>query len=91
MSDGPGPDDPTRRRMASIIAELVETVGADAVIVAVTRQRRRSTETFAIPFGNVHAVHGLAEFVYGHLSPDELEADQADADEIGEDDQEDEA
>ena len=73
MSADLGPDEATRRRMARIVAELVETVSADAVIVAVTRQRRRSTETFAIPFGNIHAVNGLAEFVYGNLAADGLE------------------
>lgn len=80
MSGADGPDDQTQRRMARIVAELVETVGADAVIVAVTRQRRRQTETFAMPYGNVHAVHGLAEFVYGRLAEEpeldlELEED----------------
>lgn len=83
MTKTDGPDDETQRRMARIVAELVETVGADAVIVAVTRQRRRQTETFAIPFGNVHTIHGLAEFVYGRLADDsEFEDDPEDDDEL---------
>jgi len=68
-----GPDEASRRRINRVVAEIVEELGADAVVVAVTRQRRRATETFAIPFGNLHAVRGLAEFVYGHLGPDDME------------------
>ena len=81
-----GPDEASRRRINRVVAEIVEELGADAVVVAVTRQRRRATETFAIPFGNLHAVRGLAEFVYGHLGPDEMEdlTEEDDDDEVEE-------
>ncbi len=80
MTGQDGPDEATRRRMARIVAEIIETLSADAVIVAVTRQRRRTTETFAIPFGNVHTVNGLAEFVYGRLGVEDLEEEEIEED-----------
>lgn len=81
MTDRPDrieePDAGTRRRLQRLVAEIVEDLGADAVIVSFTRQRRRKTETFALPFGNAHAVRGLAEFVWGHLGPeDDLEEEE---------------
>ena len=78
-----GPDERTRRRINRVVAEIVEELGADAVVVAVTRQRRRATETFAVPFGNLHAVRGLAEFAYTSLGPEEME-DLTDEDEFEE-------
>ena len=60
----------------SMIAEIVEDLGADAVVIGVTRQRKRQTETFAIPFGNLHAVRGVAEFIYGTLADEDDEDDE---------------
>ncbi len=82
-----GPDERTRLRINRVVAEIVEELGADAVVVAVTRQRRRATETFAVPFGNLHAVRGLAEFVYTALGPDEIEDVTEEEDELEEDDE----
>ena len=82
------PNRETRERIAAILGETVEDLSADAVIVAVTRRVGGGTETFAVPFGNIHAVRGLAEFVYESLSEEddeeeteEVEEDEDDADE----------
>tara|TARA_A100001201_G_scaffold10633_1_gene14834 strand:+ start:334 stop:591 length:258 start_codon:yes stop_codon:yes gene_type:complete len=82
------PNRETRERIAAILGETVEDLSADAVIVAVTRRVGGGTETFAVPFGNIHAVRGLAEFVYGSLSDEdeeeeteEVEEDEDDSDE----------
>jgi len=73
-----------RERIAAIVGETVEDLSADAVIVAITRRRSKATETFAVPFGNLHAVRGLAEFVYGQLCDDPPEEDDDDIEEDGE-------
>lgn len=75
------PDRAVRERIGAILGETVEDLSADAVIVAVTRRRSGATETFAVPFGNVHAVRGLAEFIYGNLCDDDLEEEDEDEDE----------
>ena len=57
------------------IANLQEITGADAILLSLTRCRRRKTETLVIPHGNLHTVRGLAEYAYGQLceDPDEYE------------------
>ena len=62
-----------RERLALLLREISEDLVADGVIIAVTRRRRRSTETFAVHDGNIHTVRGLAEFVYGHFCEDTVE------------------
>jgi hypothetical protein len=62
-----------RERLALLLREISEDLVADGVIIAVTRRRRRSTETFAVHDGNIHTVRGLAEFVYGHFCEDVVE------------------
>tara|TARA_R100000654_G_scaffold73102_1_gene105529 strand:- start:194 stop:451 length:258 start_codon:yes stop_codon:yes gene_type:complete len=79
------PDRMTRERIAAILGETVEDLSADAVIVAVTRRIGGSTETFAVPFGNLHAVRGLSEFVYESLIDQEDPDEDADACEEEED------
>ena len=49
-----------RERLALLLREISEDLVADGVIIAVTRRRRRSTETFAVHDGNIHTVRGLA-------------------------------
>jgi hypothetical protein len=79
MSEKPsGPSIEVHRRIRRMIAEIVEDLGADAVVIGVTRQRKRQTETFAIPFGNLHAVRGVAEFIYGTLADEDDEDDLED-------------
>lgn len=55
------------RAMRDAVAALVEHAGAEAVLISFTRHRREQTETYAVPFGNLHAVRGLAEYTYGHV------------------------
>jgi hypothetical protein len=62
-----------RERLVLLLREISEDLVADGVIIAVTRRRRRSTETFAVHDGNIHTVRGLAEFVYGHFCEDAVE------------------
>ncbi len=69
MNDGLDRTD--RRRLAACLGEIVEDLSADAVIIAVTRRRKNATETFAVPFGNLHALRGLAEYVYESIVPDD--------------------
>tara|TARA_R100001086_G_scaffold169725_2_gene92495 strand:+ start:2542 stop:2802 length:261 start_codon:yes stop_codon:yes gene_type:complete len=84
------PDQKTRQRIAAILGETVEDLSADAVIVAVTRRVAGGTETFAVPFGNIHAVRGLAEFVYGSLFDDELDEAEETEEVEGDEDESDE-
>jgi hypothetical protein len=62
-----------REKLALLLREISEELVSDGVIIAVTRRRRRSTETFAVHDGNIHTVRGLAEFVYGHFCEDPSE------------------
>jgi hypothetical protein len=61
------------RACRNAIGSLVEDHNADAVLIVVTRQRKRGTETLAIPFGNLHTVRGIAEYAYGRLCEDPSE------------------
>jgi len=67
------------------VAQVVENGGADAVLLCMTRHRKHGTETYAVPFGNLHAVRGLAEYAYGQLiegmETEDLEDDPEDDDE----------
>ena len=56
-----------KQQLGRMVAELVEVSSADAVIIGITRQRNRTTETIAVPFGNMHACRGVAEFIYAQL------------------------
>ena len=82
------PNRQTRERIAAILGETVEDLSADAVIVAVTRRVGGGTETFAVPFGNIHAVRGLAEFVFGSLVDEDEEEDAEQAEEVEDDEEE---
>jgi|TARA_R100000479_G_scaffold133157_1_gene70677 Asp-tRNA(Asn)/Glu-tRNA(Gln) amidotransferase A subunit family amidase len=66
------------RAMRDAVAALVEHAGAEAVLISFTRHKRDQTETYAVPFGNVHTVRGLAEYTYGHVvdvDPEDLDED----------------
>ena len=76
------------RAMRDAIAALIEHAGAEAMLISFTRHKRDQTETFAVPFGNLHAVRGLAEYTYGHVV-EETDHDELE-DEAEEDEQEDE-
>ena len=68
-----------RMKLSSVVAELIEETSADAIIIGITRQRKRQTETIAVPFGNLHACRGVAEFIYSSLCEgwDEEEEEEA--------------
>lgn len=74
------PDD--KRRMGRIVGELVEDFAADAVLIAVTRRIKNGvTETFAVPFGNLHTCKGLAEYVYDAFCEGEHNVDEKEEEE----------
>ena len=53
---------------------LSEELMADAVMIAITRRKGNSTETFVVSDGNLHTLRGVAEYVYGKFCEDpELE------------------
>lgn len=61
--------------LAQTAALVIEEAGADAVVIAMTRQRKGKTETYIKPFGNYHAVRGVVEYAYGRLCEDDAEAE----------------
>ena len=61
----------------NIIAAFIEETGADGVIVGLTRHRKNETETYVVPYGNIHCIRGLAEHVYEKLC-DDFEEDEED-------------
>lgn len=73
-----------RERLGLMLREISEELSADGVIIAVTRRRRRATETFAIHDGNVHTVRGVAEFIYAHFCEDPEDIEEPDPNEAEE-------
>lgn len=74
--------------MAQLARETVETVGADAVLIVWTKQRRRRTEINSTAIGNMLTVHGLMRYVRERI--DEIEDpddEDEDEDETEEDDE----
>ncbi len=65
-----------RKRLTMLLREISEELVTDGVIIAVTRRRRRATETFAVHDGNLHTVRGIAEFVYAHFCDDPAELEE---------------
>tara|TARA_Y100001937_G_scaffold128622_1_gene206279 strand:- start:3423 stop:3692 length:270 start_codon:yes stop_codon:yes gene_type:complete len=56
---------------------LSEELMADAVMIAITRRKGNSTETFVVSDGNLHTLRGVAEYVYGKFCEDpDLEDDE---------------
>ena len=66
------------RSVRHAIGMLVEEANADAVVICVTRHKRNQTESFAYPYGNLHACRGLVEYAYSQLcsDPDDEEDDE---------------
>jgi len=63
---------------------LIEEANADAVVICVTRHRKNQTESFAYPWGNLHACRGLVEYAFSELCFDpeeEEEEEEAEEDE----------
>ena len=69
---------------------LSEELMADAVMIAITRRKGNSTETFVVSDGNLHTLRGVAEYVYGKFceDPDLEEEDEDDEAETNDDDTE---
>ena len=80
------------RAIRDAIAVLIEHAGAEAVLVSFTRHRRDKTETYAVPFGNIHAVRGLAEYTFGHVieesGPEDMEEEEEETEDTEEEDDE---
>jgi uncharacterized protein YoaH (UPF0181 family) len=71
-----------QKAVQRISTQLIEEVGADAVIIVFSKTKRNSTTTHLHTWGNMLACRGLAEEAYGHLcegSEPETEEEDADA------------
>jgi hypothetical protein len=99
MSDEPTkpnePTKPTRKAapdavqieagiVAQLAREVVETVGADAILVVWTKQRRRKTSVSMTSIGNALTVAGLMKWIADKVE-DEEEDEEEDEDEEAED------
>tara|TARA_R100001510_G_scaffold57761_1_gene67559 strand:- start:1520 stop:1801 length:282 start_codon:yes stop_codon:yes gene_type:complete len=71
---------PRHRRILTASKNLLsEELMADAVMIAITRRKGNSTETFVVSDGNLHTLRGVAEYVYGKFCEDpDLEEDEDD-------------
>ena len=97
MTDpAPEPKKPSRpsipcieaQAMEQLAREAIESLGADAVIVVWTKQRRRKTEIKSTAIGNMLTVQGLMRWVRERI--DELEdKDEKDEDEDEEEEEDD--
>lgn len=70
--------------MARLCREAVEVVGADAVLVVWTKQRKRRTTVYQTALGNGLTVHGLMRWVAEKVEemdePDEEEEEEEEED-----------
>jgi len=67
-----------RHREILIVSKnlISEELMADAVMIAITRRKGKSTETFVVSDGNMHTLRGVAQHVYDQFIDDpELEED----------------
>lgn len=72
--------------MIQLGREAVEAVGADAVLIVWTKQRRRKTYIHSASIGNGLAVQGLMRWCHAKIE----ELDEADDDEDEQEDEDDE-
>jgi hypothetical protein len=92
-SDDPKPEPPKPLKASDIEAatmdqlarEAIETVGADAIIVVWTKQRKRKTEIKSTAIGNMLTVHGLMRYVRDKIN--DIEEPEVEEDEDDEDDE----
>jgi len=69
------------RAVQRISTQLIEEVGADAVIICFSKTKRNQTTTHLHTWGNFLACRGLAEEAYGHLCEGvESDTEEEDAD-----------
>jgi hypothetical protein len=80
------PEDIEASEMARLCREAVEVVGADAILVVWTKQRRRKTHVSQTAIGNGLTVVGLMRWVAQKV--EELDEDKDDDDADDEDDEE---
>ena len=73
--------------MEQLAREAIEAIGADAVIVVWTKQRRRKTEIKSTAIGNMLTVQGLMRWVRERI--DELEDKEKDEEEEEDEDDDD--
>lgn len=73
--------------MEQLAREAIEAIGADAVIVVWTKQRRRRTEIKSTAIGNMLTVQGLMRWVRERI--DELEDKEKDEEEEEDEDDDD--
>lgn len=73
--------------MVQLAREAVETIGADAILIVYTKQRRRKTEIKSTALGNMLTVHGLMRWVRERI--DEIEDPEDDEEEEDEDEEDD--
>ena len=69
---------------------LSEELMADAVMIAITRRKGQSTETFVVSDGNLHTLRGVAEYVYEKFCEDEEEEEEEESNDKDEQPDEDE-
>jgi hypothetical protein len=70
--------------VAQLAREVVETVGADAILVVWTKQRRRKTSVSMTSIGNALTVAGLMRWIADKVEEEEDE-DEAEAEDEAED------
>lgn len=78
----PRAEDIEAAEMARLCREAIEVVGADAVLVVWTKQRRRKTEISQVALGNGLTVTGLMRWVASKVEEmDDTEKEEAEEDE----------
>jgi hypothetical protein len=74
--------------MVQLAREAVETIGADAILIVWTKQRKRKTEIKSTAIGNMLTVHGLMRYIRERI--DEIEDPEDEDEEDDESDEDDE-
>ena len=76
------------RAVNRIQTQLIEEVGADALVIVFSRTTRRRTVTQIHSWGNALACRGLAEQAYAELCEEEIGEESEEVEEEDEDDAE---
>ena len=63
--------DKRHRQILTVSKNLLsEELMADAVVIAITRRKGETTETFVVSDGNLHTIRGVAQYVYDQFVDD---------------------
>ena len=63
--------DKRHRKILTVSKNLLsEELMADAVVIAITRRKGETTETFVVSDGNLHTIRGVAQYVYDQFIDD---------------------